>query len=100
MPPIKPEDAHPENKEIPEFVFEAFNELIEKNLKGKTAHIYQDDAVQLASEKSSYTRADIFNRGWMDVEPHYEAAGWKVHYDKPGYNESYPAYFEFTKPRS
>lgn len=26
----------------------------------------------------------------------YEKAGWKVSYDKPGYNESYDPYFKFT----
>ena len=33
----------------------------------------------------------------MDIESIYRADGWGVYYDKPGYNETYTATFEFTK---
>lgn len=42
-------------------------------------------------------RQEIFDNCWLDVEDIFEEVGWKVVYDKPGYNESYPANFEFTK---
>jgi hypothetical protein len=42
-------------------------------------------------------RADIFKTGYCDLEPLYRAAGWRVVHDKPAYNETYDAYFKFTK---
>ncbi len=33
---------------------------------------------------------------WLNVEELYRAQGWTVTYDKPGYNESYPATFTFA----
>lgn len=33
---------------------------------------------------------------WLNFEGAYRRAGWKVEFDKPGYNESYPATFKFT----
>jgi hypothetical protein len=41
-------------------------------------------------------RNEIFKNHWLDVEEIYEEAGWQVAYDKPGYNETYEASFEFT----
>jgi hypothetical protein len=38
----------------------------------------------------------IFEKGLLDVETVYERAGWKVTYDKPAYNETYPATFRFV----
>ena len=36
----------------------------------------------------------------MDIEPVFEQAGWKVDFDRPGYNEGpYDAYFQFTKKK-
>ncbi len=44
------------------------------------------------------SRESIIANHWLDVETHYQAAGWKVAYDKPAYNENYPACFTF-RPR-
>jgi hypothetical protein len=44
-------------------------------------------------------RNEIFKKGWLDVEEIYGKAGWKVEYDKPGYNEDYAAHFIFTNRR-
>jgi len=43
------------------------------------------------------TRDEVFDKGWLNIEPMYRAAGWKVVYDKPAYNESYEPTFTFTK---
>jgi len=43
--------------------------------------------------------ANIFDNHWLDVEPIFEDCGWKVEYDKPGFNENYPATFKFTPKR-
>jgi len=42
---------------------------------------------------------DIDKNNWLDVGKIYENAGWKVEYDRPGFNESYEATFSFTAKR-
>lgn len=44
-------------------------------------------------------RDELFDKGWMDIEPIYRKSGWRVEYDKPAYNETYPATFTFSKKR-
>ena len=55
----------------------------------------QDDVAKLIVQKG-LKRQDIFDNHWLDVEDLYRKNGWKVDYDKPGYNESYNAYFVFS----
>jgi hypothetical protein len=98
--PISPREAEQKKKEdIPEFVYEAFNELISENLKnGKYATVMQKDVVARIKKKGGIRNTQmIFDKGWLDVEKAYEKARWKVEYDKPGFNESYEASFRFTK---
>jgi len=99
MPPITPEQAQAadRSKPIPEDVFEVFNELIVDDLSADgRARVYRDDAVERLAAKG-YRASDLFIEGWLDVEPHYRAAGWNVTYDQPAYNESYAAYYDFVK---
>lgn len=43
------------------------------------------------------TKDEIFDNHWLDIEDIYREQGWKVKYDKPGYNEeSFKPYFEFS----
>ena len=42
-------------------------------------------------------RKEIYDKNWLDVEDVYESAGWKVEYDKPGYNENYEPTFTFSR---
>lgn len=84
------------NEAIPDVVFEVFNELIAKNYSEGSSRIYQKDAVKLMVEKG-LDEDDIFDNHWLDVEGIYRKAGWKVEYDKPGYCETYDAYFVFSK---
>jgi hypothetical protein len=94
--PIKPEDVVGLKQEIvPDEVFEVFNLLIAQNFKGGSANVLQKDVVELLLEKG-LSRSDIYNKGWLDIEPVYRENGWKVEYDKPGYNESYEASFNFS----
>ena len=44
-------------------------------------------------------KGDIFTNNWLDIEPLYEDIGWKVTYDKPGFNETYEATFTFDKKK-
>ena len=101
--PITPDEVAALKREvvIPERVFDAFNELIAKHWNGRTAKFKQDDVVELILRKygrsKSVTRNSIYANHWLDVEPIYREAGWKVIYDRPGYNETYSATFEFSK---
>lgn len=101
--PITPKEAvnYKENN-FPSEVIATFNELIVKNMKEKCAHIYQEEVITLILEKMSKNekykmiqKGDIFKNGWLDVEPLFRSLGWIVKYDKPGYDESYSAFFEF-----
>lgn len=97
--PIKPSEViRGKEKNLPDAVLEAFNELIAQNFSGRSATIKQDDVVALMVEKG-LTPREIFDKHYLDVEDIYRAVGWVVEYDKPGYNESYHAYFVFKKKR-
>jgi hypothetical protein len=96
--PVRPDEvAKEKEKTFPDAVLESFNQLIIQKFSGGRATISQDDIVALMVEKG-LDRTEIFKRGWLDVERVYQAAGWEVEYDKPGFNESYPATFTFKRP--
>lgn len=100
--PIKPEDVLALKKtQIPPEVFEAFNELIIEKLAGRCAVLKQEDVVdrilkKLNREPMNVTRSRIFDEGWLQIEKVYTEQGWVVEYDRPGFNETYPAVFKFT----
>lgn len=112
--PIKPSQvSKKKTSNIPDFVIETFNEFIVNNWSGTSARIDQDSIVdaivtkmQIAStsgldeeneSNSGKFRNLIFKDHCLDVEDYFREAGWKVYYDKPGYCESYSAYFIFSK---
>ncbi|MFA5152589.1 MAG: hypothetical protein WC554_08535 [Clostridia bacterium] len=95
--PITPEEVVEfKQKQIPDEVIHAFNELIALNFNGYSATIIQKDMISLL-EKRGFDRDIIFNHHLLDIEDIYRAAGWEVKYDKPAYCESYDAYFEFRR---
>ena len=102
--PISPDEViNKKKKLLPDGVIEAFNELIAKNWDGNQSVIDQDDVVNLICEKvgdgmgNSAPRRLVFDNNWLNVEEIYEAQGWEVEYDKPGYNEVYSASFIFSR---
>lgn len=97
--PITPDQVIEKRRAgIPPQVFEAFNELLERKYQGGSCAIAQDEAVDLILEKrTDMNCAQIFESGWLDIEPSYRDAGWDVTYDKPGYSESYAARFVFSR---
>ncbi len=98
MGPIKPGDViSAKAKQIPDQVFEVFNELITEKWDGRCALVKQTDVVERIVEKYGATREEIFAKGWIDVEDAYRSVGWSVEYDKPGYNENYAAFFVFKR---
>lgn len=97
--PISPSEL---NKEIPDVVIEAVNQLLQEAnaTPGDSITLYQKDVVsRIKKLDSDMTSEKLFKKGYMDFEPLFEKAGWNVYYDKPGYNESYEAYFKFTPKR-
>ena len=105
MKPITPSEvAKARQATLPDFVIRAFNECIVAGWEANAgASVFnQDDVVRLiiqyGGERVPHGRQQIFNERWLDVEDVYRQRGWDVKYDKPGYNEDYPATFTFTVP--
>lgn len=88
---------------IPDFVIEAVNKLLAMRFDGGPCVIRQDEviaiATQIGARASSLDRSHFFTNHWLDFEPIYQARGWKVTYDKPGYNESYEPSWSFEPQR-
>lgn len=92
--PISPDQVG-NGSHIPDEVFEAVNKLLHANWTGRSATIKQGDVLELLTDH--FDRQAIFDNGWLNFEGAYKAQGWKVIYDKPGYNEFYGAYWKFTR---
>jgi hypothetical protein len=105
MKPITPAEA--ENKRIEAIdpaMIQAVNELIVENLKSGHATVQQKEIVKryfqvVDKQPTEKAKSDLFDRNQLDFEDVFRKAGWAVEYDKPGYNESYEAFFVFKKKR-
>lgn len=101
--PVSPDNIN-KNKIIPDFVVAAANELIQKHWNGNRAQFTLEALVKLALEKKpeedTHTKESLFGEHAFDIEPLFRSAGWRVEFDKPGYCESYDAFFFFSKGRS
>ena len=89
--PISPKQAQ-SGAAIPEVVFDVLNALLSK---GATV-ITQKEVVRLLVAKG-VSRHKIFEEHYLDFEGAYRKKGWEVYYDKPGYNETYDAYWRFSR---
>lgn len=105
--PFTPAEAKAAKRNsVPDEVFSAINELLSENYnRGASINLPQskivDRIISQFGDQVEYTdqeiREKIFAEHWLDFESVYEEAGWKVTYDKPGYNESYAAFFIFKE---
>jgi hypothetical protein len=102
--PIKPEELTTlKRHQLPDEVIDACNELIALKWTGSCSTFTQDKFIDTILQKrkengrSEITRTEIFDRHYLDIEDIYKEEGWLVEYDKPAYNESYPASFTFRK---
>jgi hypothetical protein len=99
--PIKPEEILEKKAEtIPDEMFQAINELIALKWNGSSAVFRQEDLILKYFEITGQSNLErnrevIFSNHMLDFEDIYRKEGWQVHYDKPAYNESYHATFEF-----
>lgn len=95
--PIKPSEVGERKaSNFPGEVFEAFNEMIAAKFSDREATFTQKEVVALMVQKG-LNGDEIFKKGWLDVEEAYEAAGWKVEFDQPGFNETFTATFTFKR---
>lgn len=95
--PIRPDQVGSLSAEqIPGAVFEAFNIEIAAAFDNGSAIVNQERVVDRLLA-GGMQRKEIFSNCWLNVEEAYRDAGWKVRYEKPGFNESGPALFHFSK---
>lgn len=93
--PIRPQDVGSAKVEhFPAAVFDAFNAEIARNYANGQAVVKQSVVVERIV-KSGIDRSEIFGAGYLNIETAYETAGWKVSYEKPGFNETGDSLFFF-----
>jgi len=86
---------------IPGFVFDVVNNLIAKNWNGARSVIKQKyivaDIIKYCEDNSiTLSESGVYENKYLNFEELYRQQGWKVEYDKPGYNETYDASFTFS----
>lgn len=95
MGAFSPEEAAAEHKtSIPQEILDVVNALLTKRINHSVISIRQKEVLEGLGETDIAVK-DVFDRGWLDLEDLYEAKGWSVTYDKPGYNETYDAGWTF-----
>lgn len=108
MPAIKPNEvlakvAHA----IPDYVIEVFNDLIKKSFNGYSATVKLEDAKVAVTQAivrnnpeiphmdHSLARQFMEERRYMDVEPVFRDAGWKVEFNKKCIGDNFDSHFVF-----
>jgi hypothetical protein len=107
MNPITPEEALKQcgDRKIPVEVIGAFNQLIVDKTENRgdiRIKITIDEIVPVVLERfagSNFNvlRQQIFDNKWLDVEPLFRNAGWKVEFVKTPYYDPSPGYFIFER---
>ena len=105
---ITPEEAKKAKiSSIPDYVFQAFNELLAENFAEYGTIIYQHEALKriislypyiIENDKDGIVNS-LFVNHWLDIVKFYERAGWDVTYNKPPYYEDYP-YYKFIPKKN
>ena len=93
--PITPEEVIPKRKNlIPNEVFEVFDDLIVKNFSGTRAMVMQDVVVGILEDRG-FSRQQLYDNHYLDVEPYYREAGWQVTYNKKCIGDSFDSHYIF-----
>lgn len=89
---------------IPPFVIAAVNQLLTERFSGRSCTFSQNAVVELAQKIAAETLSAeaideqlFYDRHWLDFEVIYRKEGWSVVYDKPAYNETYEAFWTFSR---
>lgn len=85
--------AHQAN--LPDEVTKVVNGFLSLRAERSRIVITQKEVVA-ALVLAGFDTKTIDDNNMLDFEGSYEASGWKVEYDKPGYNESYEAFWIFV----
>ena len=97
-----PEDVLKKRVEtIPDYVIDAFNDLLTENYQEDETIIEQEDVIRKILEYSTddeLTRDTIFKKHYLDIENLYRNNGWEVGYKKPAFDERFDPHFIF-KPK-
>jgi hypothetical protein len=98
---ISPQEAQEQRqKQIPQEVFDVWNEVIVSHLCQSSQRIVSRFLLkELSSKLSSKMHMNfetLKEKGYLDLEPFFRENGWTVDFDSPGYNESYDANFQFS----
>ena len=94
--PISPTEHSKFRGGFPDFIFEAFNRKISEVRSTSTIRVSQNEVIALIEALGNVTRSEIFANNWLDVEEHYQDAGWVVTYNKSPYWSDMESYFEFS----
>lgn len=98
MNPISPNDDRLSTNRIPDTIIDVFNQLIIEKWNGKQAFITQDTVVhRIMKVEPCFDRQDIFDKGWMDVEPIFKEVGWKVEYNKQCIGDNFKSHYIFRR---
>lgn len=97
--PITPQEARARwGAEVPHEVLKVVNHMLSAGGgSGKPVVLKQSDVVARIIMAMGVLRHEVFDRHWLDFEEAYRAAGWRVEYVKPGFNESGDAFWTFTE---
>jgi len=99
--PITPQEAAGKKRDLlPEFVLEAFNDLIALKWDGRNSSFTQDEVIERIIAKANPAdtkrfQEKMFNEGWLDVAGIYQLAGWIVTFDRATYGENYSSFYVF-----
>ena len=101
MEPLTPQQLQETyGSKVPDVVIECVNELLARQLGSESQKrfvIYQKVLVSMLEEKGVKS-LDIFNHKYLDFEPTFRRAGWKVTYDKAHYSENRDSEWVFEIP--
>ena len=83
---------------IPNEVFQIIDDLITINSSASRSEaiVSQTDIVDRLLRKG-FSKGDIYDNGWLDIEDHYNNEGWNVTYNKSINRDNGRSYFMFTK---
>ncbi len=92
--PIKPSEVAEYKKTlIPDFVVQAFNDLIASTYNGRNSSFTEEEVInkmfsyykkQTPAPTKDLSRKEIFDNNWLDIESLYEKELWNVSYKKDG----------------
>ena len=101
--PITPQEAKEfYNDNFPSFVIEAVNSLIRTNYRPtsqsfnlKVSVVKSAIVNAVSNYNDEHGSSIMFQDYYLDFENIYKRFGWKVSFDRAGYNESYESFYTF-----